>query len=442
MSEQSLATLTLEELKQLGRESGRQNSPDSGAHDWMEQETRLVKDAEMRLQRETEGLKTEVCALNDKFKKMETDLGKTDRINARHSSILIQSDSMASNAMGQSYREVVETRASLSAYIISKNIECAPIYPDIMEIGLLGLVCLLFVEIVPGSIVFSQHLQGGIVDAGGLALLLGFVNTFGLMLIGVGACNLRIKGWERFALFLLTAGAILALILNVVVILWRSKLVAAYDSVPLLFESPPVEIKTLLFGVVSMIVALWSGYKGYGLGGNDPEYATRDRKFQSASEQYHEKRKFERKRILGVAGRLEQAINKEFPKLKDCSEEIDELEQKIVGYRRQAQEITDNVSDNLRHRLQAFRDGNKASRTTPPPAYFEHPIPTMKCPGKLLETLTDADTKIRSARSEMSNLQENFKIKLDEAVSVVAAEAERFDHRFPEISHPILDCRN
>ncbi|HEX8900909.1 hypothetical protein [Vitreimonas sp.] len=338
---------------------------------------------------------------------------------------------------GEAAAGAAQARADLEAFKRANQLRRGAVYPSstLLQAGLL--LCAAVFEALFSAALFAEDdargLLGGAITAIGLSganVTLGYLAGFlGLRYLQHVRLPPKIMGAAAFMIF--TA---LALMLNLFAADWRDQMAAlagrevdlgsdaSFRFWSLLQLDSPQAIILLMLGAAVWVFATLKGYSGF----DDPypDFGKMDRAAHDAAEHLSTLRAEARRELeapiesakVALAARLEkmraefEAMNKAF----------DTAALKLEALDAKARALDEAAAS----AIHLYRQENAAVRTTPAPAYFNAPPPTV---GPSLDALSGAANMIDDARTRLADAQKQSAQALEALLQELEAAAERLD---------------
>lgn len=338
---------------------------------------------------------------------------------------------------GEAAAGAAQARADLEAFKRANQLRRGAVYPSstLLQAGLL--LCAAVFEALFSAALFAEDdargLLGGAITAIGLSganVTLGYLAGFlGLRYLQHVRLPPKIMGAAAFMIF--TA---LALMLNLFAADWRDQMAAlagrevdlgsdaSFRFWSLLQLDSPQAIILLMLGAAVWVFATLKGYSGF----DDPypDFGRMDRAAHDAAKHLSTLRAEARRELeapiesakVALAARLEkmraefEAMNKAF----------DTAALKLEALDAKARALDEAAAS----AIHLYRQENAAVRTTPAPAYFNAPPPTV---GPSLDALSGAANMIDDARTRLADAQKQSAQALEALLQELEAAAERLD---------------
>lgn len=338
---------------------------------------------------------------------------------------------------GEAAAGAAQARADLEAFKRANQLRRGAVYPSstLLQAGLL--LCAAVFEALFSAALFAEDdargLLGGAITAIGLSganVTLGYLAGFlGLRHLQHVRLPPKIMGAAAFMIF--TA---LALMLNLFAADWRDQMAAlagrevdlgsdaSFRFWSLLQLDSPQAIILLMLGAAVWVFATLKGYSGF----DDPypDFGKMDRAAHDAAEHLSTLRAEARRELeapiesakVALAARLEkmraefEAMNKAF----------DTAALKLEALDAKARALDEAAAS----AIHLYRQENAAVRTTPAPAYFNAPPPTV---GPSLDALSGAANMIDDARTRLADAQKQSAQALEALLQELEAAAARLD---------------
>lgn len=338
---------------------------------------------------------------------------------------------------GEAAAGAAQARADLEAFKRANQLRRGAVYPSstLLQAGLL--LCAAVFEALFSAALFAEDdargLLGGAITAIGLSganVTLGYLAGFlGLRYLQHVRLPPKIMGAAAFMIF--TA---LALMLNLFAADWRDQMAApagrevdlgsdaSFRFWSLLQLDSPQAIILLMLGAAVWVFATLKGYSGF----DDPypDFGKMDRAAHDAAEHLSTLQAEARRELeapiesakVALAARLEkmraefEAMNKAF----------DTAALKLEALDAKARALDEAAAS----AIHLYRQENAAVRTTPAPAYFNAPPPTV---GPSLDALSGAANMIDDARTRLADAQKQSAQALEALLQELEAAAARLD---------------
>lgn len=291
----------------------------------------------------------------------------------------------------------LEERASLNSYKTRNNINVTASYPPDPLFHFALLVVFVVAETVVNAFFFqgSSGLLGGAVVAMSVSVVNMSIAAFlgaGYRYVNLSDSTSKIKGYLSLTTFI-----IMALVMNLIFSTFRvqfellqqqvvqqnmdapttAMLVGSFKTAVgdafnvFLLKFPEVDVMSFILFFVGVICSLLAFWKGYTFDDKHPGYGEIDRKHKKAEKDFNDAKN--------------DAFNAAVSKVHQVADEVDELRNSLIASQRnshalkaQVQSIQATFEGSLKKiqgelnlAIEAYRGANKATRTTPPPKYFE-----------------------------------------------------------------------
>ncbi len=353
---------------------------------------------------------------------------------------LKQIEGRVAHGWAQARSAAADARADLTAFKEANSLRRQAIYPDspVLQAGLL-LVAAAFESLFSASLFAEtdeRGLLGGAVTAVGLSganVCLGFLCGYiGLRYVQHVRAAMKIAGGLGFCAF-----GTLALMLNLFAADWRDKLStgaeasdAGYDAdfhlwSLLALESPQAVI-LLMLGAGVWVFAALKGYSGF----DDPypDFGKLDRAAREAGEALAEERAQAREDLEEPVNTARAEITAKLADLRAqialMTKTFDEAALRLGGLDAEHARLGALKVE----AIELYRRENSAARTTPPPAYFAHPVGG---PGPAPDVLAAAAARLDEAHARAQDAQARASAALEGLGAALEDASRRLDEAVP-----------